>query len=93
MAQQFAQANQMLEAKFASDVQSIEASNQQINELDDKVLLVLRSVTGRDFGVNPAKRNAWWAREQGHWNALDKAKELAQADMDPPAGGQEEPAT
>ena len=58
--------NQMLQQKLQEDIQLVERTNVTINQLDERVLPVLKEVTGQDFGVEPAKWKKWWATELGY---------------------------
>ncbi len=91
VAQNLAIANQMLQQKFANDVQTIEATNSKIKEVDDRALSTLRAVTGRDYGVAPARWKAWWAIVQGYLDAMDQAdsKKPSEIVIQPP--GKDDP--
>jgi len=63
--------NQYLQQKLAQDIQLVERTNAAINQLDDRVLPILKKVTGQDFGVEPDKWKKWWATELGYLKESD----------------------
>ncbi len=81
VAQNLAIANQRLQQKLASDVQTLESTNARIKEIDERALSALRPTTGKDFGVAPATWRAWWSVQQGYLKDLDKAASLANANV------------
>ncbi len=93
VAQNLAAANQMLQQKLANDVQTLENTNARIKEIDERVLLVLRTTTGKDFGVSPGTWRRWWALEQGYLNEADRAESLAKLSAPAGANPREEPIT
>ena len=60
------QASRNLQQRLALDVQTIEATNAGINELNGRVLPVLGTITGQDFGAEPDKWKTWWTDELGY---------------------------
>jgi hypothetical protein len=60
------QASQNLQQRLAQDVQTVEATNAGINELNTRVLPVLGMITGQDFGAEPEKWRAWWTDQLGY---------------------------
>jgi Pretoxin HINT domain len=65
--------NELLQQKLQADIQLVERTNQTINQLDDRVLPILKEMTGQDLGVAPEKWKKWWAIELGY---------LAEPDVD-----------
>ena len=61
---------QQIEANAAEalrqDVESIEQTNQGIRELDDRVLPLVKTVTGQDFGTDQEAWKKWWTDELGY---------------------------
>jgi hypothetical protein len=66
--------NEYLQRKLQSDIQLVERTNQTIEQLDERVLPILKEITGQDLGVEPEKWKKWWAIELGY---------LAEPDADP----------
>jgi hypothetical protein len=54
------QSNLNLQQRLAMDVQFIEWMNQNIRQIDDRVLPVLKAITGLDLGIDREKWRAWW---------------------------------
>ena len=48
-----------------NDVQTIEAMNAQIEQINSRVLPLLATLTGQDIGANPQQWQVWWADQQG----------------------------
>ncbi len=61
-----AQTTQNLQQQLASDIQTVEATNAGINELNNRVLPVLGMITGQDLGSEPEKWKAWWTDQLGY---------------------------
>jgi Pretoxin HINT domain/HEAT repeats len=60
------QANDNLQQRLASDLQMVEMTNSQINQINDSALPILKSATGQDLGVEPDAWKGWWTNEQGY---------------------------
>jgi len=63
---QIGQSNQSLRQGLAMDIQAIEMVNFQINQLNDRVLPVLKRVTGQVLGAAPDKWKGWWTDQLGY---------------------------
>ena len=49
----------------------MEKTNETIKQLDDRVLPILKEVTGEDLGVEPEKWKKWWAIELGYLREVE----------------------
>ena len=49
-----------MEQRLALDIQLVETTNAQINELNGRALPVLKLITGQDLGVDSESWRAWW---------------------------------
>ncbi len=63
--------NLYLQRKLEQDIQIVEMTNKTIKQLNERVLPVLKEVTGEDFGVEPEKWKKWWAIELGYLSESD----------------------
>jgi tetratricopeptide (TPR) repeat protein len=63
--------NLFLQRKLQSDIQLVERTNQTIKQLDERVLPILKEITGQDLGVEPEKWKKWWAIELGYLSEPD----------------------
>lgn len=64
--QMIQQASRNLQQRLAQDVQTIEATNAGINDLNGRVLPVLGMITGQDFGAEPDRWKSWWTDQLGY---------------------------
>jgi hypothetical protein len=60
------QRNATVQQSLANDVQTLEAANAEIRELDDRVLPILKVLTGQDFGTEPDAWRKWWTDQLGY---------------------------
>ena len=60
------QTSRNLQQRLAQDIQTVETTNTQINELNGRVLPVLKMITGQDFGAEPEKWKTWWTDQLGY---------------------------
>ena len=51
---------------LAQDVQTIEAINAQINQLNDRVLPIVETASGQNLGAEPDKWKSWWTDQLGY---------------------------
>ena len=58
--------NQALQNNLENDIRTVEAANTEINQVNDRVLPVLRTLTGRDFGADPEPWRKWWTDQLGY---------------------------
>ncbi len=63
--------NQLLQQKLQADIQFVERTNQTIKQLDERVLPILKEITGQDLGVEPEQWKKWWAIELGYLTEPD----------------------
>ena len=63
--------NQYLQQKLQSDIQLVERTNKTIQQLDERVLPILKEITGQDLEVEPEKWKKWWAIELGYLTEPD----------------------
>jgi hypothetical protein len=61
-----ARRNQDLQQSLANDVELIEALNGEFNQLNDRVLPILKSLTGVELGADPEAWKKWWSDQQGY---------------------------
>jgi Pretoxin HINT domain len=64
--QMIQRASQNLQQRLAQDVQTVEATNASINDLNGRVLPVLGMITGQDLGAEPDKWRSWWTDQLGY---------------------------
>ncbi len=57
--------DQVVRQKLESDVAMVEDVNAQINQTNDRVLPLLGSLTGQNFGADPQAWKTWWADQLG----------------------------
>ncbi len=60
------QDNQALQRRLDADIQNLEEINDQINKLNDRVLPVVKTLTGQDLGHEPDKWKGWWTDQLGY---------------------------
>jgi tetratricopeptide (TPR) repeat protein len=60
------ESNQIVEQRLAMDVQALEATNAEIREVNQRVVPLLKTITGQDMGVEPGKWRAWWTDQLGY---------------------------
>jgi hypothetical protein len=60
------QATRTLQQQLNMDIQTVETTNTGINELNSRVLPVLRLMTGQDIGVEPDQWKSWWTDQLGY---------------------------
>ena len=58
--------NQALQTDLAMSVQAVQTANAGINQVNDRVLPILKTVTGQDLGVEPEKWKSWWTDQLGY---------------------------
>lgn len=58
--------NQALQDNLENDIRTVEAANTEINQVNNRVLPVLRTLTGRDFGADPEPWQKWWTDQLGY---------------------------
>jgi hypothetical protein len=63
---QFQQQVQRAQQSLAEDIQTVEAWNQGIREVNDRVLPLVKSVTGQDFGSDSDAWRKWWNDQLGY---------------------------
>ncbi len=64
--QSIEQTSRSLQQRLALDIQTVETTNTQINELNGRVLPVLKMITGQDLGVEPEQWKTWWTDQLGY---------------------------
>ena len=70
---------QILRQRLAQDIQAVEATNAEINDLNARVLPIVTAMTGKDLGAEPEKWKAWWTDQLGY--AFQQASTDEQADV------------
>ncbi len=60
------QTSRNLQQRLAQDIQTVETTNTQINDLNGRVLPVLKLITGQDLGAEPEKWKTWWTDQLGY---------------------------
>jgi len=60
------QINQAMQADLAMAVQTVETANAGINQVNDRVIPILKTCTGQDLGVEPEKWKSWWTDQLGY---------------------------
>jgi hypothetical protein len=58
--------SQELQQSLALDIQTVETTNSQIGDLNGRVLPVLKTISGQDFGAEPEKWRTWWTDQLGY---------------------------
>jgi hypothetical protein len=58
--------NQAIQQTLADDIEMVEAVNKELNQLNDRVLPVLKSLTGMELGAEPDAWKKWWTDQQGY---------------------------
>ena len=64
--QQVREANSRLQQSLAQDVQAIEAINEQITQLNSRVLPIVEGASGQKLGAEPEKWKGWWTDQLGY---------------------------
>ena len=64
--QRIRESNDTLQQRLMADVQVVETTNAQINQINDLALPVVKSATGQDLGVDPEAWKTWWTNQQGY---------------------------
>ncbi len=60
------QANSTLQQSLARDVEAIEAINERINQINQRVLPIVESASGQRLGAEPEKWKGWWTDQLGY---------------------------
>jgi len=60
------QANQAVQQSLAQDVLAIETINEQINQLNSRVLPIVQAASGQNLGVEPDQWKSWWTDQLGY---------------------------
>jgi hypothetical protein len=55
-----------LQQSLAQDVRAIELINNQINQLNDRVLPIVQTASGQKLGAEPEKWKGWWTDQLGY---------------------------
>ena len=58
--------NQAVQQRLATDIRALEEINGQINQLNDRVLPIVKTLTGQDLGAEPDKWKGWWTDQLGY---------------------------
>ena len=58
--------NRTVQQSLQEDIRSVEAANAQINQVDDRVLPILKALTGHDLGTDPDSWRKWWTDQLGY---------------------------
>ena len=58
--------NRTVQQSLQEDIRSVEAANAQINQVDDRVLPILKALTGHDLGIDPDSWRKWWTDQLGY---------------------------
>ena len=64
--QEIAQESRSVQQRLALDIQTVETINTQISDLNDRVLPVLKLITGQDLDAEPEKWKTWWTDQLGY---------------------------
>ena len=64
--QQVREANTTLQQSLAQDVRRIEAINEQITQLNSRVLPIIEATSGQKLGAEPEKWKGWWTDQLGY---------------------------
>ena len=57
---------QEAQQRLVQDIQTVELTNSSIRELNDRVLPVAKTVTGKDFGADRDAWRGWWTDQLGY---------------------------
>jgi tetratricopeptide (TPR) repeat protein len=60
------QRNLAVQQTLENDIQTIEAVNSQMNQVNDRVLPLLRTLTTQDLGAEPESWRKWWTDQLGY---------------------------
>ncbi len=60
------QRNQAVQQSLANDIETVEAVNKQLNQMNDRVLPVLKTLTGQELGPDPEPWRKWWTDQLGY---------------------------
>ena len=60
------QDNQAVQQRLDSDVRALDEINNQINQLNGRVLPIVKTLTGQDLGAEPDKWKGWWTDQLGY---------------------------
>ncbi len=60
------QENQAVQQRLDADIQAIEQINSQCKQLNDRVLPIMRRLTGQNLGAEPEKWKGWWTDQLGY---------------------------
>lgn len=66
-------AKMSLRRRLEMELKTLQATNVGILKIDARLLPVLKAVTGRDFGIDPAKWRAWWLEQLDRSPGADRA--------------------
>jgi hypothetical protein len=55
-----------VQQSLANDVQTLEAVNSEIDQIDDRVLPILKTLTGQELGTEPDAWRKWWTDQLGY---------------------------
>jgi tetratricopeptide (TPR) repeat protein len=58
--------NQAIQRTLDNDIQTIEAINDQINQVNRRALAILNALTGQDLGPEPQSWQKWWTDQLGY---------------------------
>ena len=58
--------NQAVQQSLANDIETVEAVNKQLNQMNDRVLPVLKTLTGQELGPDPEPWRKWWTDQLGY---------------------------
>ena len=58
--------NQALQENLENDIRTVDAANAEMNQINDRVLPVLRTLTGQDFGADSEPWQKWWTDQLGY---------------------------
>jgi hypothetical protein len=64
--QEIAQDGRSVQQRLARDVQTVETINTRLRALNDRVLPVLKRITGQDLGAEPETWQTWWTDQLGY---------------------------
>jgi hypothetical protein len=63
---QIGDSNHALRQNLARDAQAVETANFQNNALNERLLPVLKRITGQEFGAEPNRWKGWWINPLGY---------------------------